>query len=611
MIGRFLGDDPGSAEFFEVTRKWLKTCLDSESHDRCRLNLSSTKQIHPEDAPLPTRCIDVLGDKIVLVTFPEDVRERGSYITLSHRWMDETKKSQTMPENYESRSDPECGIEISTLPTVFQDAIEVARKLGIRYVWIDSLCIIQDGEDFLKEKDKMAQYYQNSVFTIAACGVNRNERTGLTRQRASTSFSNIAVLPYTRRDGTQGGVVYILKKRKAEFLFSREVEKSELISRGWVFQEWLLSRRIIYYSPTQVFFECLSSRPQTECEERVPTGNFKSKFVLKESNVLREWYRTASLFSALQLTAARDHVWAISGVALEFRRALDRRPGADDNPVDDLLKPVEGEGDEYEVLEYVSGLWLRDLPYGLLWQRAASKHPRHCILAPNWSWQSILGRVEWPRREPKLKSEIVVRKLEYRNYQVADFEVEDAKGKGKAPDRGPAPKLASIEVYKSEDSGVFYLPSFRSGVRLDVNSVCGQLVVQTKVIALEVAGRLSPTLIEQVSVATGISKPKDGEYVRWVGLSLPGGNSEHVVAWGSFEHKVERGETLFAVLVASYEEGNGLAFGFTRTNRPIFCVVFCRMRGPSEYSRVGVGRVFDVNAVQRFQGTEVKTVKLI
>lgn len=111
---------------------------------------------------------------------------------------------------------------------MFQDTIVVARKLGIIYVWIDSICIIQDGQDFLKEKDKMAQYYQNSIFTIAACDTH----SGLLEHRLAPSFNNIAMLPYRRReDRTPSGAFYILKMPTAERMFSDGVQKSEFFSK--------------------------------------------------------------------------------------------------------------------------------------------------------------------------------------------------------------------------------------------------------------------------------------------------------------------------------------------------------------------------------------------
>lgn len=60
-------------------------------------------------------------------------------------------------------------IFLSDLPPLFQDAIIITRQLGLRYLWIDSLCIIQDSlRDWETEAAKMASIYQNSYVTISA-----------------------------------------------------------------------------------------------------------------------------------------------------------------------------------------------------------------------------------------------------------------------------------------------------------------------------------------------------------------------------------------------------------------------------------------------------------
>ena len=87
------------------------------------------------------------------------------YIALSHCW-GQTKVLVLMEHMLESMT---RGIDWLRLPRTFQDAIVVTRRLGFRYLWIDSLCIIQDShEDWIRESETMQNVYANCVLTVAA-----------------------------------------------------------------------------------------------------------------------------------------------------------------------------------------------------------------------------------------------------------------------------------------------------------------------------------------------------------------------------------------------------------------------------------------------------------
>lgn len=225
----------------------------------------------------------------------------------------------------------------------------------------------------------------------------------------------------------------------------------------------------------------------------------------------------------------------MSGIALEIQRALSLEYASNEATIID----IELE-DGCEILQYISGLWVNDLAYGLIWQKATRKRPKGVMITPTWSWQSILGKVEWPPRKQDLRSEISISKLDYENYQALDI---PTIGKGKAADRG-LPKLLRFEVYKSPDSELFYLPSFRSSVRFDANSVCGRITLQAKKVELEVTESLPLHLVEQAAIGTGIETPTNIEELQWSGILLSDGSSEEVIGWGSFERGVDEQEAL-------------------------------------------------------------------
>ena len=154
---------PTTDEILDMIKGWLRTCV--ANHKICAKSFDG---ITRSEARLPSRVIDVGGPNTRhahLVT-PE-AEQKGSYITLSHCW-GQTRQVTTTSANIRRHS---FELPMSELSKTFQDAIELTRKLGIRYLWIDSICILQDDKaDWLRESQMMGQYYGESYCTIAATG---------------------------------------------------------------------------------------------------------------------------------------------------------------------------------------------------------------------------------------------------------------------------------------------------------------------------------------------------------------------------------------------------------------------------------------------------------
>jgi hypothetical protein len=151
---RPLQTDIGSEYCFDLAKYWLRSCL--EAHQ-----LSCPKI----ETLLPVRVIDVglLGESSAFLHVSKG--QRGQWLTLSHCWGENVPARTTMA----SIGKISDGIEISSLPSTFQDAILITRKLGYRYLWIDSLCIVQDSShDWSRESIKMSEIYSNAVLCIAA-----------------------------------------------------------------------------------------------------------------------------------------------------------------------------------------------------------------------------------------------------------------------------------------------------------------------------------------------------------------------------------------------------------------------------------------------------------
>ena len=163
----------------------------------------------------------------------------GLYIALSHRWSKSDEQFRTEKSNFKTRCKE---INFYELPKTFQDAVTVTRKVGVEYLWIDSLCIIQDDDDDRRrECSRMEEVFASAYCTLAATSA-KDCSQGLFREDNEVSLG-----PENR---------YSLCIRDVDEDFSRDVEQAELNQRGWVFQERALSLRIIHFTATQTYWEC-------------------------------------------------------------------------------------------------------------------------------------------------------------------------------------------------------------------------------------------------------------------------------------------------------------------------------------------------------------------
>lgn len=240
QLGLPLLPEPGTPEQFALLNLLAHHC--NEKH-KCM----SAEEHSESPARLPTRVIDVGRDGVGPIRLVETTQEpaaTGRYIALSHRWGDLSHEQRfcTYADNISQRKER---IGYEDLPASFQDAVRVTRALGVRYLWIDSLCIIQeDREDWAAEAGRMEDVFSHAYCTIAASSASSSLAgfLGSRRPRDAIMLSTPA-----------GPPLYL-----AEHIddFRTDVENSVLSSRGWVLQERALSRRTIYFTSTQVYWEC-------------------------------------------------------------------------------------------------------------------------------------------------------------------------------------------------------------------------------------------------------------------------------------------------------------------------------------------------------------------
>jgi hypothetical protein len=364
--------DTKSQPSLEILKLWLQKCI--AGHKNCGGGKSRS---------LPTRLLSINRDKEQFkVQLIETRGLQGRYISLSHCWgypvSAKLEAVKSTLANYESHM--HSGILWNALPHTFQDAIVVAHQLGVEYIWIDSLCIVQDSpEDWAFEASQMATIYANSLLTIAAsAGLNSN--AGL--------FSSLPLCFQSKKiSGEILGHAAFVRQRLPHNGFLKDSlehpidELSPLLRRGWCYQERILSTRVVHFAETELSWECSSA---SWCECQSPDALSVHSSTLNQSMSPKliasikgkfdpEWWnQSVCHYSRLALTFSKDKLPAFAGVAKVF-----------------------GTRGHKDFKGYAAGLWESQLPHCLLWRRVSGQlEPQPSPWrAPSWSWAAVEGRI--------------------------------------------------------------------------------------------------------------------------------------------------------------------------------------------------------------------------
>jgi hypothetical protein len=267
-------------------------------------------------------------------------------------------------------------IPVSSMPRTFQDALCVARSLKMKYLWIDSLCIVQDSqEDWHRESSLMNKVYRHSFCNIAAAAsVDCNSGCFFPREPDSMPA---LLAPYEILCRWKGSneVPYLLTIHN---MWEVEVEQSPLNRRGWVLQEYLLSPRSLHFTSDQVYWACQEWKASETFPQGLPleVQNYDQSstaiyFPRCDMDTIHEyWGMIISNYSRRKLTNLNDKLIAISAVAKEFERIMND--------------------------EYLAGLWRSRFAACLNWEWIGPVHKEDQLpeyRAPSWSWASVEGEV--------------------------------------------------------------------------------------------------------------------------------------------------------------------------------------------------------------------------
>lgn len=322
--------------------------------------------------------IDVGGsnDAIRLTTPASEALEQ--YACLSHCW-GKSQPLKTVKSNIDSFK---RNIPWDRLPQTFQDAVEFVRCLGIPYIWIDSLCIVQDdGEDWAREAANMASIYQNSLVTLAGTKSHSSEQ-GLFSH--DSLLSRARKLEVTDGDGKIHDLYVRLRRPHWEDKIGNDYSHARsrlypLLTRAWCYQERLLSPRFVHFCGTELVWECME-HSMCQC------GLFQPRFQLKLSGSTsfglpqapsahpaeyHNWKEIIQQYSQLEITYDSDRLVALLGLA------------------DDAKKYHKG--------RYLAGMWEDTLIEDMLWYVSndpTGQRPR-LHSPPTWSWASTSAPISF------------------------------------------------------------------------------------------------------------------------------------------------------------------------------------------------------------------------
>ncbi|TGO51831.1 hypothetical protein BOTNAR_0343g00120 [Botryotinia narcissicola] len=394
QIGHFtLDPDLRSETNFSIARDWIRTC--SEDHDECP---------DMDKKRLPTRVINV-GSKKRKPFLISTNHRRGKFIALSHCWGGSVgEKAKLTVENFKRFK---RRIPMADLPANFLHAILITRSLGLKYLWIDCLCIIQNSrEDWDIESKQMGRVYHDAVVTLAAAAASKATDGMLHTFRSYDLTGGPAIKLKLSRESTSGDTIDIVHRDSTREDLRHLLYEGPLANRGWTLQEEVLCPRTLYYGHQQLHWQCLHQyssgdgihdydkhRQRALRYERIKDRIFKQTHSPDQdphdpkdvNQILLEYHgEMVADYCTRSLTYAADKFPAFSGIA--------------------SLVHGELQHGGYLNTVYLAGIWSSHMREGFLWyygKKATSSPPPNPhinpppgYIAPSWSWASVCGKIE-------------------------------------------------------------------------------------------------------------------------------------------------------------------------------------------------------------------------
>lgn len=409
-----------SSEAFGLVNTWLDECM--EKHEKCK---TGGLRVVQSGFVLPTRLLDCEFENPRLVdgaSLPRNSEGYGPpYVCLSHCWGDSDAVPKTLKDTLAAARE---GIAFDTLSKTFQDTVVVTRRINVRYLWIDSLCIVQDDEaEKNRELTIMDLIYGMAICVVAASDALDGRGGCFTSRNEDSTHRRLQPYSATFQGSKKGQASIKIYPHLADW--AGAMTSGKMYTRGWCFQERQLSKRMIYFTTMRVLWECREAKASEDHPEFVSDSLLRSQSAVKKPyRILDAAWNISQPTSWLRLDPEKDEVWMH-----HWCRVIEEYSGKQLGKMqEDRLKALAGlaatvsriittAGDPDNSF-YNAGLWYKDLQRGLAWfpaletrvkQGGGESWPPPLIKAevfhnwtisypptlPSWSWITIDGPVRY------------------------------------------------------------------------------------------------------------------------------------------------------------------------------------------------------------------------
>lgn len=404
---RYIPSNTGDPEVLKLALEWLTSC--ESNHETCgKIEQSpTTKRYYP---PRLLNIAPASADVYHLLINEDASFDGTGYVTLSHCWGENPSFLTLTSENV---ADLQHGVLSSSLPKSFVDSIQISRKLGFRYIWIDSLCVIQSGPgsdaDWQIHSATMDLIYANCDLNVAVtCAGNAHRGAFVERdpdflqpayvyvplsvdlRHGEDAFSSDASSDSTVTSGQHTSTdeehtiddedmgvaetLQLVTVFMGIYDFQSSLWDLPLQKRGWVVQERLMAPRVIHFGKDRIYWECKERFLNEHLPWGIPSSgelfdeHYQKKFSLPyvvtdlaEEPLVEEivaslhlaWHSMIDNYSDTNLTFPnKDKLAAVAALATRYGRVLQS--------------------------PYEAGLFQSDLPLGLLWDQSIPSLHRTC-----------------------------------------------------------------------------------------------------------------------------------------------------------------------------------------------------------------------------------------
>lgn len=374
---RYLLSDP----HIDLINSWKETCKNAHSHCNQR----------PHVQQLPTRVLkswlDSRDENLNVQLVETGGKMEGKYACLSCCWgfpSQENQIGQTLCKNIEQYKE---AIPLQELPNTIVDALRLCCKLGFEFLWVDRLCIVQDRDtitgtdDWKIEASKMCDYYSKSALTISVPICSESSQSFLAeRQEGLREQRGSVMVEYQDEESQAKGSLWLTSyhhvKKSSWFLENDWFDLAEMrsnmrngwLGRGWTFQEWMLSPRVLHINGLTLW-DCFNGYANELDHREIREATLQRSPNQFGKNL--SWNSIVKEYSKRQVTKATDWLLALAGLAESYRA-------------------VTG-------WTYLAGIWEQEFPCSLLWQAehhaSADRRKLTSQTTPSWSWAHSSGPV--------------------------------------------------------------------------------------------------------------------------------------------------------------------------------------------------------------------------